>query len=175
MPTQAADHPHISRDVQQEDGKMIQAKRTLRAWEAQDNLNVKGMFRSTVTTNKGATCKSWVYVAAGHRPKLLLGDEDMGKRGIVRFSLEGKEPTKKERKGEVRKMGNKNTASRIKGKGLKAASIRNKPRNAGNKIKMGTWELHKINPKDKAQASDIVEDHRASVFRPGVVPRSMTP
>ena len=49
-------------------GKLGQAKRTLRAWGAPEKLGVKGMFRTTVTPNKGATCNSWVYVAARHWP-----------------------------------------------------------------------------------------------------------
>ena len=54
-----------------------------------------------VTINKGATCKRWVYVAAGHRPKLLLRDKENGKLGFIRFSPEGSKPTKKKKKGGV--------------------------------------------------------------------------
>ena len=122
MPTQAANHPHISRDVQHENGKVIQAKRTLRACEAPDNLNIKGMFRSTITTNKGATCKGWVYVVAGHRPEPLLGDKDAGKLGIIRSSPEGREPTKKEWKA-----GSENWTKRTQQARIKAQDSRQQP------------------------------------------------
>ena len=38
-------------------GKLVQAKRTLRAWGGPDNIDVKGMFRTMLTTNQGATCE----------------------------------------------------------------------------------------------------------------------
>ena len=59
-------------------GKLIPAKRPLRAWGARYNLNIKGMFDTKVTTKKGATCRSWVFVVAGHRPEPLLKDKDPG-------------------------------------------------------------------------------------------------
>ena len=52
------------------------AKRSLRAWGAEGNLDVKKMFRMEVTTKKVAKFQSWVYVVEGHRPEPLLGDND---------------------------------------------------------------------------------------------------
>ena len=54
-------------------------------------------------------------MVAGHRPEPLLGDKDAGKLGIIRFSPEGREPSKEERKEGVRKLDSKNTTSGDKG------------------------------------------------------------
>ena len=88
-------------------GELVPAKRTLRAWGARDELDVKGMFRTTITTSKGATSRSWVYVVAGHRPEPLLGDKDAERLGIIAFRPEGREPTKEERSSKVRKVRSK--------------------------------------------------------------------
>ena len=45
-----------------------------------------GMLRTTVTTSKGATSRSWVYVVAGHRHEPLLGDKDADKPGLITFT-----------------------------------------------------------------------------------------
>ena len=79
------------------------AKRVLRAWGAKESLDVKGMFRTTITTAKGAMSRSWVYVMGGHRPELLLGDRDAAKLGIVVFNPEGRSPTREE-KAEVKRV-----------------------------------------------------------------------
>ena len=75
-------------------GELIPAKRTLRAWGATENLDIEQMFHITVTTSKGATSRSWIYVVAGCRPDLLLGNKDTNKLGIINFTPEGREPTK---------------------------------------------------------------------------------
>ena len=56
--------------------ELVPTKWSLRARGTTGSLYVKGMFRTTVATIKGTTCKSWVYVVAGHRPEPLLGDKD---------------------------------------------------------------------------------------------------
>ena len=70
--------------------------------------------------------------------------------------------------GGVRKLDKKNTTSKNKGTGLKAATRLNKLRNTGKKGQDGQGKLPKINPMDKAKAWDILKDHRANVFRPGL-------
>ena len=82
---------------EEEMGELVPAKRALRAWGADSSLDVKGMFRTTVATSRGATCRSWVYVVAGHRPEPLLGDKDAERLGIISFRPEGREPTEEER------------------------------------------------------------------------------
>ena len=74
---------------------------TLRAWGAKDNLNVQGMFHTKVTTKRSATCRSWVYMVAGHRPEPLLGVKDAERLGIITFRLEGREPTREKRSSRV--------------------------------------------------------------------------
>ena len=64
-------------------------------------------------------------MAAGQRTEPLLGHKDAGKLGLISFSPEGREPTKKERKCGIRKLDNKNTTSRNKGTVLKASNIPN--------------------------------------------------
>ena len=46
-------------------GELILAKRTLRARGATENLNAKGIIRTTVTTSRGATSRSWVFCGSG--------------------------------------------------------------------------------------------------------------
>ena len=149
-------------------GKVVPARRTLIYWGASGHLDIKGMFRPMVATKKGATSKSQVYAVAGHRPKPLLEDRHTGKLGIIMFLPEGREPTNEQRKGGVRKLDTKNITSGDTGTGIKAAIITNKLKEAVIKFKKGRQELPKTNPKDNAQASDIIEDHRTSVFRPGI-------
>ena len=62
-------------------GKLVKAKRPLRACAASDNLDVKGMLRTTVSTTKAAKCRTLVNVVAEHWPKLLLADKDAKNRG----------------------------------------------------------------------------------------------
>ena len=75
-------------------GKLVKAKRPLKAWGASDNLDVKGMLRTTVSTTKAATCRSLVNMVAVHWPKLLLADNDAKERAIIIFSPEGRAPIK---------------------------------------------------------------------------------
>ena len=121
-------------------GELISAKRTLRAMGAMANLDVNGMFCTTVTTSKGATSRSWVYVLAGNKLETLLGDKDADKLGIIYFTPEGREPIKEERGGKVRKL--KRTSN-------KATNIPSKLREAGVNIKTGTNELPKIKRKKR--------------------------
>lgn len=84
--------------------ELVPTKRSLRARGTTGSLYVKGMFRTTVATIKGTTCKSWVYVVAGHRPEPLLGDKDAERLGIITFNPEGRKPTREERSSGVRKV-----------------------------------------------------------------------
>ena len=60
---------------------MVAARSHLRAGGANEYLDPKGMFKTTLTTSSGATKETWVYVVAGAWPELVLGDhnaEDLG-------------------------------------------------------------------------------------------------
>ena len=131
-------------------GKLVPAKRILIYWGASGHLDIKGMFRTMVATNNGATSKSKVYAVAGHRPKPRLEDRYTGKLGIIMFLPEGREPTNEQRKGGIRKL---DMTSGDNGTGIKAATITNKLKEAVIKLKKGRRELPKTNQKDnKAQS-----------------------
>ena len=66
-------------------GKVVEANCKLRAWGTTTSLDVKGMFRTKISTKKGAERYSWVYVVGGHKPEPLLGDKDV--TGYHRVSL----------------------------------------------------------------------------------------
>ena len=65
---------------------------------------------------------------AGHRSEPLLGDEDTEKPGIIIFSPEGREQTRGERGGRVKRLSRTSN---------KAATIPSKLREAGVTIKTG--------------------------------------
>ena len=73
-------------------GKLVAAKSYLRAWGSTEYLNTKGMFKTTLTTPRGATKRTWVYVVAGARPEPLLGDHDAEDLGIIAFNPDGGAP-----------------------------------------------------------------------------------
>ena len=70
-------------------GKVVGAISYLRAWGSSEYLDAKGMFKTTLTTASGATKRTRVYMVAGARPELLLGDHDAEDLGIISFNLEG--------------------------------------------------------------------------------------
>ena len=49
-------------------GKVVAAKRYLRARGSSGYLDTKGMFKTTLTTASGASKRTWVYVVARARP-----------------------------------------------------------------------------------------------------------
>ena len=70
-------------------GKLLNSNTTLRAWGSKYSLDVRGKFRTTLVTKKGARKDTSVYVVAGYRPEALLGDVDAEDLGIISFHREG--------------------------------------------------------------------------------------
>ena len=73
-------------------GHVMAADTHLRAWGSKTKLDVKGMVSTTLTTEKGATSKSKVYIVDGFHPEPLMGDRDAQKLGFIVFNKEGREP-----------------------------------------------------------------------------------
>ena len=78
-------------------GEVVAADTRLRAWGSRKPLDVKGMFHTRLTTAKGATKKTCVYVVDGYRPETLLGDSNAEDLGIISFNKEGREKTEEEK------------------------------------------------------------------------------
>jgi len=70
-------------------GKVVKADTMLRAWGSKSHLDVKGMFHTTLSMDRGATTDTWVYVVDGYKPKALLGDRDAEELVIFTFHSEG--------------------------------------------------------------------------------------
>ena len=85
-------------------GKLESSDTNLRAWGSKDNLKVKGMFRTTIRTRRGATTRTRVYIVKGFNPEPLLGDGDAEQLGFISFNKEGRHPTQEESTGKVRKV-----------------------------------------------------------------------
>lgn len=73
-------------------GRIVPAETNLRAWGARNNLDVKGMFHTTITNEKGASNTSKVYIVNGYHPEPLLGAPDAENLGFITFNVDGKEP-----------------------------------------------------------------------------------
>ena len=72
-------------------GEVVAADTRLRAWGSETYLDVKGMFWTRLTMDKGAVRETWVYVVDGYRPEALLGDKDAEELGVFTFHREGRE------------------------------------------------------------------------------------
>ena len=77
-------------------GKLRKPTTTLRAWGSKVSLDVRGMFNTTLVTEKGASKYTVVYIVAGYKPEALLGDADAEDLGIISFNGQGRDPTDKE-------------------------------------------------------------------------------
>jgi hypothetical protein len=73
-------------------GKVVAAKRYLRARGSSGYLDTKGMVKTTLTAASGGSKRTWVYVVAGARPEAILGDHDAEDLCIVSSNLEGRPP-----------------------------------------------------------------------------------
>ena len=82
-------------------GKVVAAKKYLRAWGSSAYLDTKGMFKTTLTTASGARKRTWVYVVAGSRKEPLMGDHDGEELGIISFNPEGRSTRGSEEEGEI--------------------------------------------------------------------------
>ena len=131
-------------------GKVVAARRYLRAWGSTDFLDTKGMFKTTLTTASGATKRTWVYVVAGARPELLLGDHEAEELGIVSFNPEGR--AREEEKGDeshedVNKVSN-------------PAMLRQ----AGKRDNTERPPLHEVETKGKEETNGIVSRFKRPAF-----------
>lgn len=79
-------------------GKVEAADTHLRAWGSKSNLDVKGMIKSTLATEKGATTNTKIFIVDGFHPEPLLGDQDAESLGYITFNKEGREPEANEAK-----------------------------------------------------------------------------
>ena len=112
-------------------GKLVEADCNLRAWGADTYLDVTGIFKTRLTTKKGAKKDTVVYVVGGTRPEPLLGDADAEDLGIIVFKAEGREAPKEEKEGKEEEKVNKvNEDNEHKGR-----SIPSKLRRAGKIVK----------------------------------------
>jgi hypothetical protein len=164
----------------EEMGELVPAKRALRGWGASGTLDVKGMFRTEVTTARGATSGSWVYVVGGHKPEPLLGDKDAERLGIIKFRPEGREPTLAEernrrRVSRLQERGRSDTRGGARAREGPEASIPGKLRRAGITIETGRSRRPPVEKKDKTRAWSIVNAYRDTVFGPGVGEIKMEP
>ena len=71
---------------------------TLSPYGTEEQLPVKGKFKTTITTEKGAQVETWIHLvkADGHFQP-LLGDIDATALGFISFKPDGREPTTEER------------------------------------------------------------------------------
>ena len=67
-------------------GAVEAADTYLRAWGNKSNLEVKGMVRTKLTTEKGATSYTKLYIVDGYHPKPLMGDTDAQQLGFITFN-----------------------------------------------------------------------------------------
>ena len=137
-------------------GKVVAANCILRAWGSSSTLDVKGMVRTEIRTEKEARRSSWVYIVGGHKPEPLLGDRDAEALGIVTFNPEGREPEQSELE-EV------NTVQK-----LKERSLPEKLRAAGFTVNTSKGRVEEIKQEGKVEAMPIVKKYHNTVFLPGI-------
>ena len=137
-------------------GNVKAANCILRAWGSNSTLDVKGMVRTEIRTEKGARRRSWVYIVGGHKPEPLLGDRDAEALGIVLFDSEGRDPTFSE-------LDEENTVHK-----MKERSIPEKLRAAGFTVNTSKGQVEEIKQEDKAEAMSIVQKYHNTVFLPGI-------
>ena len=78
-------------------GKLHRATETLRGYGASQPLNVKAKFYASITTQKGATTKGWIFVVEGEEDlQPLLGDIEASELGFITFQPEGRAPKPEE-------------------------------------------------------------------------------
>ena len=129
-------------------GKVSKADTRLRAWGAKSNLNVKGMIKTTVSTLKGASTRSKVYVVSGYNAEPLLGEKDAEALGFIKFNKTGREPTEAEKSQNV-------TIRQIPQK------IRE---NLKVKVETSRPTPEKVPSNERQRIQDIVEEYKSSVF-----------
>ena len=138
----------------------MEADCNLRAWGADTYLDVKGMFKTRLTTKKGAKKDTVVYVVGGTRPEPLLGDADAEDLGIIVFKAEGREATKEEKEGKEEEKVNKvNEDNEHKGR-----SIPSKLRRAGKIVKTEKPHIESFTEQEKKETMKIVKSFEGSVF-----------
>ena len=142
-------------------GKMVAANCVLRAWGSIKTLDVKGMCRTTISTTKAATKRSWIYIVGGHKPEPLLGDKDAAALGIMTFNPEGRDP--KQLEGEQQESEEGRTIQK-----MEEMSIPEKLRKAGFSVDTQRGPVEVIKLADKEAAMHIVSRFHSTVFLPGI-------
>ena len=133
-------------------GKVVPADCNLRAWGSASYLDTKGMFRTTLVTERGAKTDSWIYIVAGTRPEPLLGDQDAEHLGIIQFNPKGRPATPDETENTVNHMSTGRTAS-----------IPAKLRQAG--IPVSSPEIRTVHePIDRSAAEKIAAQYTGTVL-----------
>ena len=80
-------------------GKVVAANNYLREKGLAGYMDTKRMLKTTLTTARGASTRTWVYVVTGARLEALLGDHDAEAIGIGSTNQEGS-PPKEGQEGE---------------------------------------------------------------------------
>ena len=132
-------------------GKVVGARSYLLAWGSSEYLDAKGMFKTTLTTASGATKRTWMYVVAGARPELLLGDHDAEDLGIISFNLEGHSQRGSDEEGEIFE-------------DVRNVSIPATLRKAGKEVITERPPLLRVKTKGKEEANQIVNRYKGPVF-----------
>ena len=85
-------------------GVITENDTNLRAWGAEDLLDVKGMIHTTLATQQGAKRETVVYIVDGFYPEPLLGAKDAEELGFIAINKEGRKPTEQEKSNRMRRV-----------------------------------------------------------------------
>ena len=129
-------------------GKVIAADTRLRAWGTKGNLDVKGMIKTKISTLKGASTRSKVYIVSGYNPEPLLGEKDAEELGFIKFNKVGREPTDAEKTDSL-------TIKQIPQKIRENLKVR---------VETSRPAPMKVPPKEKQRIQGIVDQYKSSVF-----------
>ena len=78
-------------------GKLQETDLKLVGYGSDTPLPVSAKFRTSMTTPKGATTETWVYIVDVEGIEPLMGDDDATNLGFLTFNPEGREPTDEEK------------------------------------------------------------------------------
>ena len=80
-------------------GEIVEPDTNFRAWGSDELLNTKGMIHTVITTKRGATKVTKVYLVEGFNAEPLLGCLDAEDLGFITICREGRAPTENETTG----------------------------------------------------------------------------
>ena len=106
------------------------------------------MFKTTLTTSSGAMKETLVYMVAGARPELLMGDHNAKDLGIISFHPEG------------RQLQGCDIDVDENFEDVRNISIPAKLRKAGKEVITKRPHLHKIKARGKEEAMRIVNRYK---------------